>query len=80
MATEQYILDTQNLLQPLIKRPTLKDKHLQKPPFRFLHDILTGLRAEHNFPPDGLWPDEMLNSDNVKVTQVEYMPIKHNNT
>ena len=32
---------TQELFRGLIQRPTLKDKYLQQPPFRFIHDIVT---------------------------------------
>jgi len=52
-------------LQPLISRPTLKPQLLQKPPFRFLHDIVTNCLANTGFPA-GLFGDEHLKSENVK--------------
>lgn len=32
---------TQELFQGLIQRPTMKERYLQKPPFRFIHDIIS---------------------------------------
>lgn len=56
---------TIDLLQPLITKPTLKEKLLEKPPFRFLHDIITNLIQNTGFP-NGLFAEDQLNSENVK--------------
>ncbi|XP_072929842.1 uncharacterized protein IFT54 [Epargyreus clarus] len=56
---------TQISLGKYVKRPPLSDKLLRKPPFRFLHDIVTSVLKSKGFF-NGLFDENELNSDNVK--------------
>lgn len=40
---QEIIKATQNALGKYVKRPPLSEKLLKKPPFRFLHDIVTSV-------------------------------------
>ncbi|KAL3837210.1 hypothetical protein ACJMK2_022581 [Sinanodonta woodiana] len=56
---------TQDTLGKIIKKPPLTDKLLAKPPFRFLHDIVTSVIKTTGFMK-GLYAESELNSENVK--------------
>ncbi|XP_060805273.1 TRAF3-interacting protein 1 isoform X1 [Amyelois transitella] len=56
---------TQTSLGKFVKRPPLSEKLLRKPPFRFLHDIVTTVLKSTGFFK-GLFEPEELISDNVK--------------
>ncbi|XP_048728250.1 TRAF3-interacting protein 1-like isoform X2 [Ostrea edulis] len=56
---------TQDTLGKIIKKPPLTEKLLSKPPFRFLHDVMTSVIKTTGFM-NGLFKDEELNSENVK--------------
>ncbi|XP_063627998.1 TRAF3-interacting protein 1-like [Cydia splendana] len=59
------IKSTQTSLGKYVKRPPLSDKLLKKPPFRFLHDIITTVLKTTGFF-EGLFEEDELVSDNVK--------------
>ncbi|XP_077927666.1 TRAF3-interacting protein 1 isoform X2 [Halichoerus grypus] len=56
---------TQEALGKVIRRPPLTEKLLSKPPFRYLHDIITEVIRMTGFMK-GLYTDAELKSDNVK--------------
>ncbi|XP_029081150.1 TRAF3-interacting protein 1 isoform X1 [Monodon monoceros] len=56
---------TQEALGKVIRRPPLTEKLLNKPPFRYLHDIVTEVIRVTGFMK-GLYTDAEMKSDNVK--------------
>ncbi|XP_058439281.1 TRAF3-interacting protein 1 isoform X6 [Marmota monax] len=56
---------TQEALGKVIRRPPLTEKLLSKPPFRYLHDIVTEVIRTTGFMK-GLYTDVEMKSDNVK--------------
>lgn len=66
---EDFIAETQKVLGAVITTPKLSEKLLGKPPFRFLHDIVTSFIKTANFP-EGYYSPDML--DSAKVTDKEH--------
>jgi TRAF3-interacting protein 1 len=71
---EPWVAATQNAFKGVITAPKLTEKLLRKPPFRFLHDIVTNFMKATGFP-EGLYPEAMLDSSKVteKETKLEFL-------
>ena len=69
---------TQVMLQggeaPLVRKPKLTENLLRKPPFRFLHDVISEVQRQTGFAPR-LFSEAERNSANVKDKQskVDYL-------
>lgn len=61
----EVIRKTQETLGTVIKKPPLNEKLLNKPPFRFLHDIITEVIRKTGFMK-GLYTESEMVSENVK--------------
>ncbi|KAM9009831.1 TRAF3-interacting protein 1 isoform 6-T8 [Ara ararauna] len=62
---EAVLRRTQESLGRVIRKPPLTDRLLSKPPFRYLHDVITEVIRVTGFMK-GLYTDFELKSDNVK--------------
>ncbi|KAM9235309.1 LOW QUALITY PROTEIN: TRAF3-interacting protein 1 [Leptosomus discolor] len=62
---ETVVRRTQESLGRVIRKPPLTDRLLSKPPFRYLHDVITEVIRVTGFMK-GLYTDFELKSDNVK--------------
>jgi TRAF3-interacting protein 1 len=69
MSLDDHVKKTADLLSRIIKKP-LTPKLLSKPPFRYLHDVITETLLVSNFAPD-LYTDTEQVSDNVKEKEAK---------
>lgn len=71
---QEILKTTQTLLSKYIKKPPLTDKLLKKPPFRYLHDIVTSIINETGFLK-GLYTQEEMIADNSinKAAKVAFL-------
>ena len=63
--SQTSIKKTQDLLGKYVKKPPLTDKLLSKPPFRFLHDVISAVIRETGIC-QGLYNEAESKSENVK--------------
>ena len=54
---------TQEQLGKYVKKPPLTEKLLSKPPFRFLHDVVTAAMKSNPGLLEGLYTEEEMHSD-----------------
>mmetsp|Transcript_31387 Transcript_31387/g.40361 ORF Transcript_31387/g.40361 Transcript_31387/m.40361 type:complete len:697 (-) Transcript_31387:114-2204(-) len=64
--------EVRQLLQPMFAKPVLKDQLLSKPPFRFVHDVVSGVTKATGFA-DGLYADrpDLVDAKAVKEKQAK---------
>ena len=67
--TPASVKKTQESLGKYVKKPPLTDKLLNKPPFRFLHDVISAVIRETGFF-HGLYNEVENKSENVKGLSV----------
>ena len=63
----KIVKKTQDTLGKAIKKPPLTEKLLSKPPFRFLHDIITEV-IKNTGVLKGLYDSHELKSSNISVS------------
>lgn len=64
-AAPAWIVQTQQTLGTIVNKPKLTDNLLKKPPFRFLHDVVSATCKSTGYT-QGLFPEEMLDSKAIK--------------
>ncbi len=74
MYLEELINETKTVLHGLFNRPRLTDKLLSKPPFRFLHDLVSAITASTGFA-EGLYNEAELEAATItdKTSKIVYL-------
>ncbi|GMI46905.1 hypothetical protein TrCOL_g2573 [Triparma columacea] len=65
---------TREMMEKIVKKPKCSDKLLGKPPFRFLHDLVSAVITNTGFG-EGLYTEELMDSKNVKekAAKIQYL-------
>mmetsp|Transcript_4923 Transcript_4923/g.12064 ORF Transcript_4923/g.12064 Transcript_4923/m.12064 type:complete len:515 (-) Transcript_4923:352-1896(-) len=67
----------QNPSNPIVDKPKLQEKYLTKPPFRYLHDVITAVQTNTGFAPGIYSGDELvaqsIQDKDAKVTYLSKM-------
>ena len=71
---ESLVADASQSVSALISKPKMTDKLLSKPPFRFLHDIITAVTTTTGFA-EGLFQGAELDSAAIteKQAKIDYL-------
>jgi len=75
MTLDDEIAKTQKMLGRIIDRPQLKEKLLTKPPFRFLHDIISAVTKSTGFA-EGLYEEKELDSGSIRDKEAKLSYLK----
>ncbi|GMH75498.1 hypothetical protein TL16_g06780 [Triparma laevis f. inornata] len=71
---------TREMVEKVVQKPKCSDKLLNKPPFRFLHDLISAVIINTGFASD-LYSEDQMDSKNVKEkpAKIDYLEkiIKH---
>ena len=71
---------TKDVMEKIISKPRCSEKLLGKPPFRFLHDVITAVMKATGFG-EGIYSEDEMDSKNVKdkASKVAYLEkiLKH---
>ena len=79
MSLEELQSQVKRLIGDIISKPKMSDKLLTKPPFRFLHDTISGVCKATGFA-SGLYSDDMLDSSAItdKAGKINYLELIFN--
>jgi TRAF3-interacting protein 1 len=74
MDLEALVARSQELISSLIDKPKMAPKYLSKPPFRFLHDTISGIMKTTGFG-EGLMQGDELDSGAIsdKAAKIAYL-------
>ncbi len=74
MDLESLVNQSRDLISALISKPKMAEKLLSKPPFRFLHDIVSAITTATGFA-EGLFQGQELDSGALteKETKTAYL-------